>query len=147
MNLGKQIGWQMGCGATVLALVVSSGLAVADPVVVVSSKNLVKLLSKSEASDIFLGKTNRFPDGTQAIPIDQTEGTAGRDEFYAKFTGKSAAQVKAYWSKIIFTGRGQPPKEVANSNEVKKTIADNPNTIGYIDQSAVDASVRVVSTP
>jgi hypothetical protein len=60
--------------------------------------------------DIFLGKTARFPDGSQAVPVDQSEGTIVRDEFYNKLVGKSAAQMKAYWSKIIFTGRGQPPR-------------------------------------
>jgi ABC-type phosphate transport system substrate-binding protein len=67
-----------------------------------------------------------------------------RDRFYAQYTGKSPAQVKAHWSKIIFTGRGQPPVQAANNAEVKKMIAQNPSAIGYIDQSLVDESVRVI---
>ena len=45
---------------------------------------------------------------------------------------------------IIFTGKGQPPKEVPNTAEVKKLVSGNPNTIGYIEKSAVDSSVKVV---
>lgn len=101
-------------------------------------------LSNSQVADIFLRKASRFPDGTQAAPIDQTEGSAARDEFYVKATGKSAAQLKAYWSKIIFTGRGQPPPTVANDLEMKKRIRENPDAIGYIDRRLVDSSVRVV---
>jgi len=59
----------------------------------------------------------------------------------------SPAQVKAFWAKIIFTGRGQPPKTVATSLEAKKLLVENPNTISYIDQSLVDGSVRVVLSP
>ena len=97
--------------------------------------------------DIFLGKASRFPDGNQAVAIDQNEGVAARDEFYTLFANKTAAQLKAYWSKIIFTGRGQPPREVSSSIEVRKFIAANPGAIGYIERNLVDESVIVVRSP
>ena len=123
------------------------GVAQADVVAVVSAKNPNTSLSKNQVADIFLGKAARFPNGSLAVPVDQTEGTALRDEFYLKLTGKSAAQLKAHWSKIIFTGRGQPPKVVANSAEIIKLLAQNTNGIGYIEQNMVDSSVRVVLPP
>jgi ABC-type phosphate transport system substrate-binding protein len=129
-----------------MALSLNAGGAAADVVAVVSAKNPVTALSKNQVMDIFLGKTSRFPDGSQAVPIDQVEGAAARDAFYASFAGKSPAQLKAHWSKIIFTGRGQPPREVANSIEVRKFIVDNPNVIGYIEQDMVDGSVRAMLT-
>jgi hypothetical protein len=58
--------------------------------------------------------------------------------------GKSAAQMKSHWSKIIFTGRGQPPKTVSSGVEVKKLIAANPQAIGYIERTAVDSSLKVL---
>ncbi|MDO9480507.1 MAG: phosphate ABC transporter substrate-binding protein, partial [Hydrogenophaga sp.] len=58
----------------------------------------------------------------------------------------SPAQLKAHWSKIIFTGRGQPPIAVPNSIDVKKYVAANPNSMGYIDSTQLDASVRVLVT-
>jgi ABC-type phosphate transport system substrate-binding protein len=127
-----------------LTLGLASGAASADVVAVVSAKSPVTALSKAQVTDIFLGKASRFPDGSQAIPIDQAEGSAVRDEFYDKVAGRSAAQIKAYWSKIIFTGRGQPPPSVSNNVEMKKRIGQNPAAIGYIDRSMVDDSVRVV---
>ena len=140
MNHIGCIGW-MVIG---VALSLASAAAMADVVAVVSAKSSITALSKSQLADIFLGKTNRFPDGTQAAPIDQAEGSAARDEFYDKIVGKTAAQIKAYWSKIIFTGRGQPPPTVSNPAEMKKRISDNPAAIGYLDRSMVDDSVRVV---
>jgi ABC-type phosphate transport system substrate-binding protein len=111
---------------------------------VVSAKSPIVALSKAQVADIFLGKAIRFPDGTKAVPIDQAEGLAVRDEFYDKVAGKSAAQIKAYWSKIIFTGRGQPPPNVSNAIEMKKRLVENPAAIGYIDRDLVDESVRMV---
>lgn len=127
-----------------VALSVASASALADVVAVVSAKSPITTLSKSQVVDIFLGKANRFPDGAQAVPIDQAEGSAARDEFYDKVAGKSAAQIKAYWSKVIFTGRGQPPSTVSNDIEMKKRISANAAAIGYIDRTMVDDSVRVV---
>jgi ABC-type phosphate transport system substrate-binding protein len=117
-----------------------------DVVPVVSAKSSVVSLSPNQVADIFLGKTSRFPDGTPATPIDLAEDAPERDRFYEHYAGKSAAQVKAHWSKIIFTGRGQPPRQVSTSRDVKKLLSENPNAIGYIDQSLVDSSVRVLAS-
>ncbi|UZE15555.1 substrate-binding domain-containing protein [Pseudomonas sp. B21-054] len=140
MRLLKRIGY------AVLGTVLYAGSSpvMADVVVVVASGSPLKTLARNQVADIFLGKTSRFPSGAQAIPIDQTEDSATRDEFYSTFTGKSASQLKAHWSKIIFTGRGQPPQAVSSSAEVKKRIAENPDTIGYIDAREVDNSVRAL---
>jgi ABC-type phosphate transport system substrate-binding protein len=116
-----------------------------DVVPVVSAKSPVTSLSPNEVADIFLGKSSRFPNGAPAVPIDLVEESPVRDRFYAQYTGKSPAQVKAYWSKIIFTGRGQPPRQAATPGEAKKLIAENPNAIGYIDSSQVDGTVRVLA--
>jgi ABC-type phosphate transport system substrate-binding protein len=131
-------------GSAVLALSVGTRAASTDVVTVVASNSSVTSLSGDQIGDLFLGKASRFPDGEQAVPIDQVEGSRVRDVFYKTITGKSPAQVKAYWSRLIFTGRGQPPKEVANSLEVKKLLAQNPRAIGYIERSFVDESVRVL---
>lgn len=117
-----------------------------DVVPVVSARSAVKALNSNQVADIFLGKTSRFPDGTLAVPIDYSEESPLRDRFYAQFTGKSPAQIKAHWSKVIFTGRGQPPRQVTSAVEAKRAIAENPNAIGYIEQRLVDDSVRVVAS-
>ena len=136
-------------GLAIIGITLSMGSAVgqADVVAVVSAQSATTSLSKNEVADIFLGKTSRFPDGQAVIPIDQAESTPLRDEFYVKFTGKSPAQLRAHWSKIIFTGRGQPPPVVLNSIEMKKRIAANPAAIGYIERTMVDSSVKILAQP
>ncbi|MGA3156840.1 MAG: phosphate ABC transporter substrate-binding protein [Steroidobacteraceae bacterium] len=135
---------RIGLASVVLVLGPGISAVSADVVPVVSSKSSIASLSKSQVIDIFLGRRTRFPDGSLAVPIDQTEGSAARDEFYSKIADMSPAQVKAFWSKIIFTGRGQPPVAVTTSVEAKKALAANPNAISYIDMGLVDSSVRVV---
>lgn len=119
----------------------------AEVVVVVSAKNIVVGLTRTEVARIFLGKTSSFPNGENATPVDQAENNSIHSEFYTKVTGKSAAQLKAYWAKIIFAGDGQPPKAVSNSEGVRKAIATDVHAIGYLDRSAVDDSLKIVLTP
>jgi ABC-type phosphate transport system substrate-binding protein len=135
---------RIGCVLAGLALSLACGVVEADVVTVVSAKSAVGTLSKAQVADIFLGRTNRFPDGAPAMPVDLMEDSPVRDEFYDKIAGKSAAQIKAYWSRIIFTGRGQPPPNVASNVEMKKRISSNLSAIGYIDRSMVDDSVKIV---
>lgn len=136
---------QVWMGVVVVALGVTS--ARADVVAVVSAKSQVMMLTKNEVLDIFLGRRARFPDGSSALPVDQTEGSAPREQFYGKLAAMSAAQLKAYWAKVIFTGRGQPPQTVSDDASAKALLAGNPNAIVYIDSTHVDANVRVVFTP
>lgn len=120
--------------------------AFAEVVVVVSAKSAATALTAEQASDIFLGRSSTIPGGGPAVPVDQSEGAAARDLFYQKATGKNAAQVKAYWSKQIFSGKGTPPKDAGNDAAVKALVAANPNLVGYIDKGAVDASVKALLT-
>jgi ABC-type phosphate transport system substrate-binding protein len=130
--------------AVLLGAVLLPNVAAAELVVIVSSKSPVSALRPEQVADIFLGQIANFPGGAEAVALDQAIGSPERDEFYSKVTSKTRPLVKAYWTKMIFTGRGQPPKEIGNSAAVRKMVADNPTLIGYIDKSALDASVKTV---
>jgi ABC-type phosphate transport system substrate-binding protein len=121
-----------------------AGANAGDLVVIVSAKNPMTTLRADQVADIFLAQTGRFPGGDEAVALDLPVGSALRDEFYSKVAAKSPALMKAYWTKMVFTGRGQPPRELANSIAVRKLVAENPFTIGYIDRAALDASVKPV---
>lgn len=97
-------------------------------------------LSKEQVADVFLGKNQAL------TPVDQVESAPIRAEFYKQATGRDLAQVKSTWSRLVFSGKGQAPKELADNAAVKKAVAADPKAVGYIDKSAVDGSVKVVST-
>jgi ABC-type phosphate transport system substrate-binding protein len=126
------------------ALLASQLAAATELVVIVSTKNPLNALRPQQVADIFLGQVGRFPDGAEAVALDLGIGTPIRDEFYIKVAAKSPPLVKAYWTKMIFTGRGQPPREVASSLAMRKMVAENPSLIGYIDKAALDPSVKAV---
>jgi len=114
--------------------------AQAETVVIVNKANPATRMFGEQASQFFLGKSTMF------TPVDQPESSAIRADFYHKVAEKDTAQVKAIWSKLVFTGKAVQPKEYASNTEVKKAVAADPKAIGYIDKSAVDDSVKVILT-
>jgi hypothetical protein len=102
-------------------------------------------LDKASISRIFLGKAKSFPGGGAATPVDQAEGAAVTDEFNDKVLSRSASQLKAYWSKLVFTGKGTPPKKLDSDAAVIDMVSKNPDMIGYI-QGDGGGAVKVVAS-
>lgn len=120
------------------------GTVNAEMVVIVSDKNPTASVSQADVEKIFLGKMKLFPDGSSAIPLDLPEKSLEKNNFYEKAMSKTDSQLRAYWSRIIFTGAGAPPKAVESPADMVKLVAENPNTIGYVDKSLVAPGVKVV---
>lgn len=122
----------------------SSLCCFADVAVIVHPSSTVTSLSEDDVARLFLGKAKSFPGGGVAVPVNQNEGSAARDKFNESICKKNASQYKAYWSQLVFTGKGTPPKDAGDDAAVKALVAANPNMIGYINADALDASVKVV---
>ena len=128
-----------------LAATLSVSSAWADISVVINPAN-TNAVSADDLNRLFLGRASSFADGSKATPLNMAEGQAARDEFDNKVLSRSSAQLKAYWSKLVFTGKGTPPKELADDAAVKAAVAADSSAIGYISSASVDGSVKVVAT-
>ncbi len=61
--------------------------AAGELVVIVSTKNPINALRVNQVADVFLAQIGSFPEGGEAVAVDQHIGSAIRDEFYSKVTG------------------------------------------------------------
>ena len=125
--------------AMVAALSAISIPAFAELVIVINPQNDIKSMTSSQVAQYFLGGSVQF------TPLEQANGSPIRLEFYKKVLEKEPPQVQAIWARIVFTGKGKPPKELKSSDEIKKAIRENVNAIGYIEKTAVDDSVKVIA--
>jgi len=125
---------------TGLGFMLISSIVLADIAVIANKSSSASSLSQSEVKKIFLGKS------TSMNPIDQAEGSATRNTFYQKAAKKDESQMKAYWSKMIFSGKAVPPETAADDAAVKAWVASNKNGVGYIDSGSVDETVKVLLT-
>ena len=123
-----------------LTFMLTAYQARADVVAIVSvDSTATTAITAEQIARIYLGESNTL------IPYDTAGASNIRREFYAKVVGKDEAQVKARWSRLVFTGKVSAPKELP-SVELVKAVAADPNAIGYVDRSYVNMTVKIVYT-
>lgn len=140
MNIMKKITFKSFICTSAMLLSFSS---LANVAVIVNSGNTAAV-DEAEISRMFLGKVKNFSTGETITLVNLDSGQATRDEFEEKVLNKSASQVKAYWSKLIFSGKGKPPKELASDKDILTFVAANPGAIGYVAEGSADGSVKVI---
>lgn len=118
--------------------------AQAELVVIVNARSGVAAMTRNEVINIFFGRYRQFFNGLEAQPVDLVDGVPERSRFYAALVGKDLADVDAYWSRQIFSGRMRPPARVASAEDVIKWVATHPGGIGFVDLNKADARVRIV---
>ncbi len=123
----------------------TSTVTLADVSVIVNAANGATI-SEGDIPRIFLGKVKQFTNGDKITIINMKFKQATRNEFEEKVLNKSASQVKAYWSKLMFSGKGKPPKELASDKDIIAFVSSNPSAIAYIDAASADGSVKVIKT-
>jgi hypothetical protein len=126
-------------GVTLMLMLAAPMMAMASDIVVVMGVGAVPL-THDQLADIYLGRSSVLK------PLDLPESNTLRDAFYKKALDRDAAQIKAVWSRLIFTGQGQPPKQLPDAAAIKKAVAADLKLVGYIDKSDADATVKIVLT-
>lgn len=117
--------------------IMAASLASAGNIVVIMAPG-APALSKDQVTNVYIGRSKDLK------PLDLPSSAPEREDFYKKATARDAAQIKAVWTRIQFTGLGQPPKELPDDTAIKKAVAADPKAVGYIDKSNVDSTVKVV---
>lgn len=126
-----------------LFFLVPMGSAFADVAVVANNGIGVASMTAKEAKKIWLGKS-RSLGGVSVKVVDLPKGNTSRNLFYSSVVKKSEQKLKGYWAKIVFSGKGIPPKIFKTDAEVVHWVAKTPGALGYVDRSAVDDSVKVL---
>jgi ABC-type phosphate transport system substrate-binding protein len=97
--------------------------------------------TESQVADIFVGAQTAWSDGTKILVVDQQDTDVGKN-FYSEFIRQSLGQVRTQWTRLVLSGQVMAPKKVANGDAVKRALAENPGSIGYIATSTLDDSVK-----
>lgn len=103
---------------------------VAHPSVPVAS------LSRGALSSAFLKKTDKWPNGSPIVPVEQGHSSQLRLAFCRAVHDKSLAMIDSYWQKQVFSGRASPPLTRASDAEVIAYVRSSPGAIGYVSVGA-----------
>lgn len=127
-----------------LHIALASGGAQADLVVVTSQKSGIEYLSRQEVVNLYMGRLRTNTAGNTATPLDLAVDTPERVEFYRLLVNKEPADIKAYWSRLVFSGGARPPQSAENIDELIRTISQTPGLVGYLPRKQLDNRLKVI---
>lgn len=116
----------------------------ADLVVVANAQSGIERLTQDEVVNIYLGRYRLLASGIAAEPIDLPTDSDRRTRFYRGLVNKSQAEINAYWSRLVFSGKTRPPQTLSSTEAVLQYVATQPGALAYLDRNQVDHRVRVV---
>ena len=129
---------------TLLLSGLMSALPHAEMLVIVNASNSTTTLEHKQIVDLFMGRVSAFPNKQPAQPLDLKAGTPERAAFYKTLTGKSEAQVDAYWATLVFAGRMSPPKQFTDDSALIQAVAREPAAIAYVSRQPLPKNVKIV---
>ena len=94
-------------------------------------------LTKADIEKIFTGKKSKWSDGAKIIPVTLDNENDVHVEFLKKYVSKNAFQFAAYWRKMMFTGKGNPPKSFDSEQALIDYVAETSGAIGYVSTTAI----------
>ena len=118
-------------------------LVEAETLVVTADNSQLASLSKSDVRQLYMGNT-KTAEGHKVMLLDMPEGSAERQSFYHRVAGKNESQLKSYWARMIFTGKGTPPMQVRDSGEMVRKLKGNPQALGYMQASDLKPGLKVL---
>lgn len=113
-------------------------------VVVVNAASGVDALTREQVINIFLGRFRQLPTGMAALPVDQPAEQPLRADFYRQLVNKSPAEIRAYWARLVFSGKTAPPQGAKTQDEVLQWLAERPGAIGYLRADQLTPQLKVV---
>lgn len=89
---------------------------------------------------IYLREVRNWGGGGEVVPVDLTTGGS----FYQNLFGKSYVQMQAYWLNMRIKYSVNLPVSKKDPASAKQFIASNKGAIGFLKDSDVDDSVKVL---
>jgi hypothetical protein len=80
------------------------------------------------------------------IGVNLPEGSEVRSQFENEVIGRTADQLRAHWSRLQFTGRAVPLRDVESDQDVIDYVQSSPHAIGYVsNEELVGDDVHILA--
>ena len=112
-------------------------------VVISHPDNGITEIEEQRLARIYLGKISSLHDGTSITPLDHARNDF-RHMFYWKIAKKRSAQIKAYWTRQVFTGYGFPPNQLSTDKEIIKQVRSTKGSFGYVRPDSLQGEKGVI---
>jgi ABC-type phosphate transport system substrate-binding protein len=93
---------------------------------------------------IYLGKATRWDGGLQIRPVMLHDPDV-HEAFVTGLLDRSEESFSVYWKRMVFTGKGRPPRSFDAGEELAAYLRETPGAIGFLDAGADTAGLKVLS--
>jgi ABC-type phosphate transport system substrate-binding protein len=113
--------------------------------IIVNRSNPVDNLSLAELRKIFLGRRSHWPNGRRIAMVMLEPGQPERETVLREIYRMTESEYQDHFLKGLFTGEVFiSPKTLSSPAVVRKFVFNAPGAIGYLRESDVDESVKVI---
>lgn len=102
--------------------------------IIASPKVKGTAMSRQALAAVFLGKVDKWGDGTRITPIDLSATSPIRATFSETMLGMPTLGVRRYWEQRLVEGGGSPPMVKPSEEAVIAAVATNEGAIGYVSE-------------
>ena len=141
----KQLLRSIWLNTSILLCIYASSLTIVlaeEIVIVVPRDSQINELSHQQVIHLFFGRLTGLPN-TGDIEVVDVEPY--RAKFYKQLVNKNIAEINAYWARLRFSGKTQPPRQLPSTEALKSLLQVSPAIISYMPLSQTDQNVKVVA--
>jgi ABC-type phosphate transport system substrate-binding protein len=127
-----------------LAIMAFSSAAYAEDIIIIANKDVPdSTLTQDEIKKIFLGRMVHWSDNSR-IHAATVRDEGIHEKFLKQYLEKTEAKWKIYWKRMVFTGRGVPPKSINTEAELIAYVAETKGALGYISSDNISGDSQPV---
>lgn len=130
--------------ALLLSLLIMIGGASADELVLITHRDSTLSLSADHLKRLYFGKISSLPNGRKVTVLVYADNEEQFQTFTKKYLRRTSQQLRSFWAKQLFTGRGNMPIHVNSEEEMLNLISSSEEYVGYIPIEALQESVRLL---
>jgi len=118
--------------------------ALADPSLIAHPDVPETAISRNQARLYLTLRVTQWPDHTPLKVFVLPDDAPLHESFVRSVLGLYGYQLRRAWDRQLFSGTGQGPTVVSDREEMLRRVASTPGAIGYIDELAQSAGVKLL---
>jgi len=112
--------------------------------IIVNPSTPVNAISRGTARAIFGMRLLKWPDGQPIRVFVLEDASPTHIAFCKEVLNIYPYQLRQSWDRLVYSGTGQAPIEVASEEEMLARVASQPGAIGYLKRSMLNDRVRLL---
>lgn len=114
--------------------------------VIVNAENAASA-DASDIKNLYLKKRTAWSDGTSAVPLARSTGSAEQEAFLSNILGMSQSEIDSYWASEKSKTGSTGPREVGSSSILLRQVGRKAGAFGIVstaEASSLPEGVKVL---